>query len=150
MPLVGPPDHLDRPPLPSETLVPIVRVQKLEAQMAMLMHDIQPCMQKSITEAEERIEKKMAPQTKRQIMQVHQHLNVFELRVLARPAPSLDLTTLQVVVASLRENMDAILDPRVPESEAPSTNPAEDTVMATLFSTTVAPSPQPCEHRKRH
>lgn len=118
--------------------------------MATLLHHMKTWMHKSIAEAADCIEKNMAQHTKRQIMVVHQCLDVFDLRVLARPAPSLDLTTLQVVVASLRENMDAILDPRVPESEAPSTNPAEDTVMATLFSTTVAPSPQPCEHRKRH
>ena len=39
-------------PLPA--LVPLARVQKLEAQMATLLHHIQPRM--SITEAEERLE----------------------------------------------------------------------------------------------
>lgn len=38
-------------PLPA--LVPLARVQKLEAQMATLLHHIQPWMQKSITESEE-------------------------------------------------------------------------------------------------
>ena len=44
-------------PLPA--LIPLARVQKLEAQMATLLHHIQPWMQKSITESEERLERKM-------------------------------------------------------------------------------------------
>ena len=44
-------------PLPA--LVPLARVQKLEAQMATLLHHIQPWMQRSITEAEERLERRM-------------------------------------------------------------------------------------------
>ena len=83
-------------------------------------------------------------------MEVHQRLDAFELRVLARPAPTVDLMTLQAIVASLRADMNAILEARVPESEAPSVEPAEDTLMATLFSTTAMPSPQPHEHTKRH
>ena len=57
---------------------------------------------------------------------------------------------LQEVGASLREDMDAILEARVRNFEAPSAEPAEDTVMVALFSTTVAPSPHPLEHTKRH
>ena len=37
-------------------LVPLARVQKLEVQMAILLHHIQPWMQRSITEAEELLE----------------------------------------------------------------------------------------------
>ena len=44
-------------PLPF--LVPLARVKKLEAQMATLLHHIQPWMQKSITESEARMERKM-------------------------------------------------------------------------------------------
>ena len=51
--------------------------------MATLLHHIQLWMQRSIAEAKDRIEKKIAQQT-----------NVFELRFLARPAPTIDLTTL--------------------------------------------------------
>ena len=42
-----------------------------------------------------------------------------------------------------------ILESRVPESEAPSIEPAEDTVMATLFVTSEIPPPPPREHSKR-
>ena len=41
------------------TLAPLARVQKLEAQMATLLHHIKPCMQRSIVEAEERLERRM-------------------------------------------------------------------------------------------
>ena len=43
-----------------------------------------------------------------------------------------------------------ILEARVPESEAPSAEPAEDTMMATLFATSEIPPPPPREHAKRH
>ena len=68
-------------PLPA--LVPIVRFQKLEEQMATLLHHIQPWMQKSITESEERLERKMVHFTERKIAEVNQRLDAFELRVLA-------------------------------------------------------------------
>ena len=45
---------------PLAVLVLIARVQKLDAQMATLLHHIQPWMQNSIDEAEDRIEKTMA------------------------------------------------------------------------------------------
>ena len=65
----------------SSTMVPHVRVQKLEAQMATLLHHIKPWMQRSISEAEEWLERKMAQHTKQQNMEVHQHLIAFDLRV---------------------------------------------------------------------
>ena len=42
-----------------------------------------------------------------------------------------------------------ILAARVPESEAPSVEPAEDTVMAALFVSSEIPPPPPREHAKR-
>ena len=62
--------------------------------MATLLHHIQPWMQRSITEAEERLERKMVEYTERKISEVHQRLDAFELRVLARPAPQVDVSTL--------------------------------------------------------
>ena len=62
-------------PLP--LLAPLARVQKLEAQMATLLDHIQPWMQKSITESEARMERKM----QWKIAEVHQRLDAFELRV---------------------------------------------------------------------
>ena len=44
---------------PFLALVPLARVQKLEAQMATLLHHIKPWMKKSIAKVEERLESKM-------------------------------------------------------------------------------------------
>ena len=93
--------------------------------MATLPHHIQPLIQRSIAEAEERLERRMVQHTERKIAEVHQRLDAFELRVLARPAPQVDVLTLQAVVESLRADIDMILEARVPESEAPSAKLAE-------------------------
>ncbi|KAG5580200.1 hypothetical protein H5410_050827 [Solanum commersonii] len=47
------------PPYLGAAVVPLSRVQKLEAQMATLLHHIQPWMQKSIAESEARVERRM-------------------------------------------------------------------------------------------
>ena len=76
--------------------------------MATLLHHIQPWMHRSIAEAEERIERKIEQHTERKITEVHQHLDDFELQVLAQPDPTVDVTTLQEAVESLRVNLDTI------------------------------------------
>ena len=91
----------------------------------------------------------MVQYTERKIAEVNQRLDSFELRVLARPAPPVDVLTLQATVDSLRADMDMILEARVPEYEAPSVEPAEDTVLATLFATSDIPPPPPRESSKR-
>ena len=62
--------------------------------MDTLLHHIQPWMQKSISESEERLEHKMVQYTETKIAEVHQRFNDFELRVLARPAPLVDVSSL--------------------------------------------------------
>ena len=106
-------------------------------------------MKRSITEAEERVERRMVQHTERKIAEVHQRLDAFQLRVLDRPDPPVDVSTLQPAVDSLRADIDMILEARVPESEAPSAQPAEDTVMAALFATSEITPPPPREHAKR-
>ena len=106
-------------------------------------------MQKSITESEERLERKMVQYTERKISEVHQRLDAFELRVLARPSPLVDVSTLQVAVDNLRADTDTILEARVPESDDPSVEPAEDTMLASLFATSEIPPPPPRENSKR-
>ena len=105
--------------------------------------------EKTITESEEHLKRKMVKYTERKIAEVHQRLDAFELRVLARPAPPVDVSTLQATVDNLRTDIDTILEARVPKSEAPSVEPAEDTVLATLFATSEIPPPPPREHAKR-
>ena len=117
--------------------------------MATLLHHILPWMQRSTSEAQERLERKMVQHTERKITEVHQRLDAFELRVLARPTPPVDVSTVQAAVDSLRVDIDTIFDARVPESEAPSVGPAEDTVLAALFATSKIPPPPPRGLAKR-
>ena len=70
--------------------------------MATLLHHIQSWMQKSITESEAHLERKMQLFIERKIAEVNQRQDAFELRVLAQPAPPVDVSTLQAVVDSLR------------------------------------------------
>ncbi|TMX04570.1 hypothetical protein EJD97_007517 [Solanum chilense] len=130
-------------------LVPLSRVHKLDAQMSTLLHHIQPWMQWSIAESEKCLERRMVQHRERKIAEVHQHFDALELRVLARPSPQVDVTTLQAAFKGLRAHIDMILEARVPESEAPSTEPIDDTVMAALFATSEIPPPPPREHAKR-
>ena len=78
--------------------------------MATLLHHNQPWMQRSITKVEERLEQKMVQHTERKIVEVHQRFDAFELRVLARPAHQVDVSTLQAAVDSLRADVDMILE----------------------------------------
>ena len=59
------------------------------------------------------------------------------------------MSTLQAAFDSLRADIDTILEARVPESEAPSVESAEDTVLAALFSTSEIPQPPPQDHAKK-
>ena len=61
----------------------------------------------------------------------------------------MDVSTLQAAVDSLRADFDTILEARLWECEAPSVEPAEDTVLATLFATSDIPPPPPRESSKR-
>ncbi|KAG5571279.1 hypothetical protein H5410_061045 [Solanum commersonii] len=65
-----------------DTVVPLAIVQKLEAQMATLLHHIQPWMQKSIAESEARIDQMMEGMMDQKVHAVNKRLNAFELRVL--------------------------------------------------------------------
>ena len=52
----------------------------------------------------------MVQHTARKIAEVQQRLDAFEMRVLARPAPPVDVSTLQAAVDSLRADIDMILE----------------------------------------
>ena len=89
--------------------------------------------------------RKMVHHTEREIAEVHQLLDAFELRLLAQPTPQVDVSTLQAAVDNLRTDIDMILEARVPYSEAPSAEPSKDTVMAALFATFEILPPPPRE-----
>ena len=113
------------------------------------MHHIQPWIRRSIADAEERLERKMVQQTEQKIGKVHQLLDTFQTRVLARPSPPVDVSTLQAAVESLRADINMILEARVPKFEAPSVEPVEDIVMAVVFATSEIQQHQPQEDAKR-
>ncbi|TMW93418.1 hypothetical protein EJD97_011729, partial [Solanum chilense] len=92
---------------PFPALVSFTRVQKLEKQMALLLHHIQPWMKRSNAEAEERVSVKWSGTQSKRLM-------------------------------------------RVPDSEAPYAEPAEDTVMVALFATSEIPPPPNKDHDKRY
>ena len=62
----------------------------------------------------------------------------------------MDVLTLQAAVDSLRTDIDTIIEARVTESEAPSVEHVEDTVLASLFAIKEIPPPPTREHAKRH
>uniref|UniRef100_M1DZ10 Integrase core domain containing protein n=1 Tax=Solanum tuberosum TaxID=4113 RepID=M1DZ10_SOLTU len=123
------------------TVVLLARVQKLEAQMATLLHHIQPWMQKSIAESEARMERMMDGMMDRKVQAVNKRLDAFELRVLDRSAPATDLSALQADLASLRTDVDAILVAPSVETQAAPTVLADDTMLDALFSGTTEEGP---------
>ena len=54
----------------------------------------------------------MVQHTEQKIAEVHQRLDAFELRVLAHPAPPMDVLTLQAAVDSICTDIDLILESR--------------------------------------
>ena len=118
--------------------------------MDILMHHIQPWMKKSIAQAEDRIEEKVFQQMEWKIQAIHQRLDVFEQRVLARPAPTIYLTTVQEVVGSLQTDVDSIVEIRGPYRGTAPFELAEDTVLASLFTTPTAMPSDPCERAQSH
>lgn len=66
--------------------------------MGTLMHHILALIQKSKDEVEDRIKKRVNQQTEQNLQEVNNLLDAFELQVLARPSPTIDLNTFQEAV----------------------------------------------------
>uniref|UniRef100_M1DI55 Integrase core domain containing protein n=1 Tax=Solanum tuberosum TaxID=4113 RepID=M1DI55_SOLTU len=125
------------------TVVPLARVHKLEAQMATLLHHIQPWMQKSIAESEARIERRMEGMMDWKVQAINKRLDAFELCILERSASAIDLSALHADLASLRTDVDAILAAPSVEPQVALTALADDTVLDALFSGTAEEGPAP-------
>uniref|UniRef100_M1DMZ4 Integrase core domain containing protein n=1 Tax=Solanum tuberosum TaxID=4113 RepID=M1DMZ4_SOLTU len=133
------------------TVVPLARLQKLEAQMTTLLHHIQPCMQKLIAESEAMMERMMEGMMDRKVQAVNKRLDAFELRVLERSAPAINLSDLQADLASLRTDVDTLLAAPSAETQAAPTALADDTVLEALFSGTAEEGPAPTHTKgKQH
>uniref|UniRef100_M1DB33 Integrase core domain containing protein n=1 Tax=Solanum tuberosum TaxID=4113 RepID=M1DB33_SOLTU len=111
--------------------------------MAKLLHHIQPWMQKSIAESEARMERRMEGMMDRKVQAVNKRLDAFELRVLERSAPAINLSSLQAELASLQTDVDAILVAPKVEPQAAPTALADDTVLYALFNGTAEEGLEP-------
>ncbi|KAG5579965.1 hypothetical protein H5410_050592 [Solanum commersonii] len=87
-------------------VVPLARVQKLEAQMATLLHHIQPWMQKLIAESEARVERRMEDMMDRKVQAVNNRLDGLN-RVLGDRPGHRSLRCGDI--ASLRSDVEVIL-----------------------------------------
>uniref|UniRef100_M1E150 Integrase core domain containing protein n=1 Tax=Solanum tuberosum TaxID=4113 RepID=M1E150_SOLTU len=133
------------------TIVPLARVHKFKAQMATLLHHIQPWMQKSIDEYEARMERRMEGMMDRKVQAVNKRLDAFELRALELSAPAIDLSSLQAELASVRTEVDAILVAPTVEPQDTPTALADNTVLDALFSGTAEEGHEPTHAKgKRH
>uniref|UniRef100_M1DRZ0 Integrase core domain containing protein n=1 Tax=Solanum tuberosum TaxID=4113 RepID=M1DRZ0_SOLTU len=84
------------------------------------------------------------------IQVVHKRLDAFELRVLDRPALTIDVTTFQTELTSLCAEVVALLDPTDTAPEAATTAEEDDVVMTTLFGHAMPPPDSSCVVGKRH
>uniref|UniRef100_M1DMT7 Integrase core domain containing protein n=1 Tax=Solanum tuberosum TaxID=4113 RepID=M1DMT7_SOLTU len=119
--------------------------------MATLLHHIQLWMQKSIAESEAKIERRMEGMMDRKVQAVNKRLDAFELRILERSTPAIDLSALQAELASLRTDVDSILAAPSIEPQVAPTALADDTVLDALFSGTAEEGLAPTHAKgKRH
>ncbi|KAK4713527.1 hypothetical protein R3W88_019434 [Solanum pinnatisectum] len=92
-------------------------------------------MQRSITKSEVRMEQMMD----QKIQVIHKRLDAFELRVLHRPAPTIDVTTFQRELSSLYADIIALLAPTESKPEYALAVPKDEVVMTILFGDTMQP-----------
>ncbi|KAG5610244.1 hypothetical protein H5410_021525 [Solanum commersonii] len=79
----------------------------------------------------------------RKVQEVNKHLDSFELQVLERSTPTIDLSSLQAELASLQTDVDTILAALTIEPQVAPTALADDTVLDALFSGTVEEGLEP-------
>ncbi|WMV58828.1 hypothetical protein MTR67_052213 [Solanum verrucosum] len=91
----------------------------------------------------------MEQMMERKIQVVHKRLDAFELRVLERPAPTIDVTTFQTELASLCSDVASLLAPIETVSEAAPKIEEDEVVMTALFGDTVPP-PDPSRTAGKH
>uniref|UniRef100_M1BAY4 Integrase core domain containing protein n=1 Tax=Solanum tuberosum TaxID=4113 RepID=M1BAY4_SOLTU len=121
-------------------VVPLARVQKLEAQMATLLQHVKPWIQRSISKSEVRMERWMEHMMDLKVQAVNKSLDTFELRVLERPTATTDVFSFRKELDSLRADLHTILAPPADEPESAPTVPTDDTVLDALFREAI---PQP-------
>uniref|UniRef100_M1DA83 Integrase core domain containing protein n=1 Tax=Solanum tuberosum TaxID=4113 RepID=M1DA83_SOLTU len=74
-----------------------------------------------------------------QVKAIHKRLDAFELRVLDRPSPTIDVTTFQQELASLCADVAALLALTETEPESAPAVPEDEVLMTALFGNTMPP-----------
>ncbi|KAK4733702.1 hypothetical protein R3W88_007963 [Solanum pinnatisectum] len=101
--------------------------------MATLFQLVRPRMQHAIEESKARIEQWVEHMMDQKVQAIHKHLDTFELRVLERPALTVDVTTLNKEIKSLRADITGLLSLSETEPESTPTIPIDNTVLNALF-----------------
>jgi len=114
--------------------------------MAPQFQHVKSGMQRCISESEARMELRMEHMMDLKVQAVNQCLDAFKLRVLERPVPTTDVSSLRKELDSLRADLDKILVPPIDEPESTHFIPADDTVLDALFGEDL---PQPESTRAR-
>lgn len=86
----------------------------------------------------------------RKIQAIHKYLDAFELRILERPAPTIDVTAFETNLARLWANADDLL---APIEEVPDFSPEVEegeVVMTTIFGDIMPPLDHSHVAKKRH
>lgn len=101
--------------------------------MATLLQHVKPWMQHAIEESAARIEQRMEHMMEQKVHVVYKRLDAFELRVLERSSPTVDVNTLQKEIESLCADITGLLSPPKTEPESAPTESIDDTMLSALF-----------------
>ncbi|WMV32672.1 hypothetical protein MTR67_026057, partial [Solanum verrucosum] len=100
---------------------------------------VRPWIQHATEESEAWIEQWVEHMMDKKVHAVHTHLDAFELKVLERSSPIVDVTTLQKEIESLHKYVTKLLAPPETEPESAPTEQVDDTVLSTLFEDGMSP-----------
>ncbi|KAK4731634.1 hypothetical protein R3W88_024622 [Solanum pinnatisectum] len=114
--------------------------------MATLLQHMRPWMHRSI----EKCEAKMEQMMDQKIHAINKRLDTFDLRVLERPTPTIDVTPFQTELVSLYTNVTALLAPTQTASEAIPKMEEDHVVMTALFGYAMPPPYSFYAAGKRH
>ncbi|KAK4737437.1 hypothetical protein R3W88_001134 [Solanum pinnatisectum] len=73
------------------------------------------------------------------VQAIHSRMDAFELRVLERPAPTVEVSTLKKELEGLHANIVVLLAPPETEPEYAPTTPGDDVMMSALFGDNMLP-----------
>uniref|UniRef100_M1DEZ4 Integrase core domain containing protein n=1 Tax=Solanum tuberosum TaxID=4113 RepID=M1DEZ4_SOLTU len=106
-------------------------------------------MRHAIEDSATRVKQQMKKMMDRKVQAVHQRLDVFELWVIDRPAPTTDVSVFLKELASLRADIDTLLTPRETDLESAPTASTNDTMFDALFKDEIQP-PTSSHHAGKH